>query len=150
MRSTTGRYVKRKMPDQSTPHHFVSTSHLSPGGSRSYEAKGREGIPRRDRQVLATGSRGKGRLPRGAYIRDTFLFRNTVTNKGRRIKAECSNCSLFIAVFPQRTLAPLSHPSFCCPFVGLVTFTMKSYIFAIISAALFVAGVSAQLTVNTP
>jgi hypothetical protein len=34
--------------------------------------------------------------------------------------------------------------------VGLVTFTMKSYIFAIISAALFVAGVSAQLTVNTP
>ncbi|KAN0120674.1 hypothetical protein V8E52_003943, partial [Russula decolorans] len=51
---------------------------------------------------------------------------------------------------PQRTLAPLSHPSCCCPFVVLVTVTMKSYIFTIISAALFVAGVSAQLTINTP
>jgi len=34
--------------------------------------------------------------------------------------------------------------------VGLVALTMKSYIFSIISTALLVVGVSAQLTVNTP
>jgi hypothetical protein len=34
--------------------------------------------------------------------------------------------------------------------VGLVAFAMKSYIFSIVSVVLFVAGVSAQLTVNTP
>ncbi len=84
---------------------------------------------------------------RGGYHGVT-LFRNTLTNKRRRIKAERSILPThFIAVFPPQ-LAPLNLTSRCCPLVGFVVLTMKSYIFAI--AALFVAGVSAQLTVNTP
>jgi hypothetical protein len=86
---------------------------------------------------------------RGGY-HGVALFRNTVTNKRRRIKAERSILpTYFIAVFPPQ-LAPLSPPSCCCPLVGFVVLTMKSFIFSIVTAALFVAGVSAQLTVNTP
>ena len=83
-----------------------------------------------------------------------FIFRNAnVTNKETPYKIRTFDDShlFFIASSPPRSLAPHSLLSRRrCTLVGLVALTMKISIFSAVSAALFVAGVSAQLTVNTP
>lgn len=120
MRTTIGRYVKRNAPTNS--HHCAPTHIPSEPGRVEvvlYQAKETRGTVSHagTARVLAkswrTGSRGKGAVTTVERISATrFYFRNTVTNKGRRIKTERSNLShLFHRCFPP-THPCATQPSF--------------------------------------